>query len=125
MIYFDLMINSLANKSALKKAGRKISHLLENLKTTEEKTAFLIALLTPSEIEQLDKRLKIIVLLENNVPYYKISENLKVSSATIAAVNQSFSLSARKVIVEKLENNQTINKITEQLWRRLPGWLKA
>ena len=120
------MTDSLKQKnSSIKKTAQKIIHLLDSLKTEEEKEACLSALLTSSEMKQLAKRLKIVELLEKEVPYHRISKKLRVSSATIASVNQSFSLSARKVIVQKIGQNQAVDKLADQIWHRLPGWLKA
>ena len=120
MIYFDLMTRNVTHQTAL-----QIAQLLDSLKTTEEKTACLEALLTTSEINQLAKRLKILQLLQKQLPYDQIAKKLKVSSATIASVNQSFSTETKRVIVSKLKQNQIIDRITNQIWRRLPRWIKA
>jgi Trp operon repressor len=48
----------------------------------------LEALLTPAERTMLSKRLAIVVLLERNYSYYKISKLLKVSIATVMRTNR-------------------------------------
>ena len=116
MIYFDLM-----SQSSIIKTTQKIARLLESLKTSEEKAACLEAMLTPSEIAQLDKRLKVVELLEKQIPYHQISKKLKVSSATIASVNQSFSEATREVIVKKINQNQVVDNLADQFWNHLPS----
>lgn len=58
------------------------------LESVEECYRFFEDLCTVKEIEDMGQRLDVAVLLSEGVSYQKISEKVKVSSATICRVNR-------------------------------------
>lgn len=53
-------------------------------KTKHDMKNFFMGLLTPKEIEELSKRIKIIKLLKKNIPQQEIAKKLKVGVATVS-----------------------------------------
>lgn len=56
---------------------------LLSLKTKEEMHDFLLGILTPSEIEELPKRLEIVRKLKQGLPQAQIAKELGVGVATV------------------------------------------
>lgn len=52
-------------------------------KSTSELKAFIQAILTPKEIEEIPKRLQIVKLLKQGMPQREIAQKLKVGVATV------------------------------------------
>lgn len=57
-------------------------------RSPQEIFAFLGEVLTEKELELVEKRLSISILLEQNLSYSQIQKQLKVSAATVASVSQ-------------------------------------
>jgi TrpR family transcriptional regulator, trp operon repressor len=66
-----------------KKYFDELIAILLKIKTEAEMSAFLSALLTPQESEQLPKRIQIIKMLKQGLPQREISEKLNVGIATV------------------------------------------
>lgn len=105
--------------------AQKLALVLDGLKTQEEKAHALKALFTATELSSLNKRLQILQLIETGLPYTTISKKLRVSSATIATLNQQVADATREVILEKLARAEHIRQTTNKIWSKLPSWLKG
>ncbi len=56
---------------------------IENLKTREEISDFLLGILTPKEIDEISRRLKIVRMLKKGIQHKVIAERLGVGVATV------------------------------------------
>ena len=112
-------------KVSHQKTTQHLTTIAQNLQTPEEKLIVFSSLLGNKTLDLISRKLAIIELLEDQVPYTEISSKLSVSSATIASVNQSMSPSVRKLISSKLGQEKKIDQITNQIWKNIPAWLKS
>ena len=62
---------------------KQISKIIINIKKERELNDFLIGVLTPKEIEQINQRIKIIKMLKKGIHQHKIAEKLGVGIATV------------------------------------------
>lgn len=62
---------------------KKLTEQLLQIKSPKEMEQFLVAILTPQEIEAIPKRLEIVHLLKKGVSQRKIAEKLKTGIATV------------------------------------------
>lgn len=67
---------------------QQLAQLIADIKKPEEIYEFLGTFLTDAELSMFGRRLEIIRRLENNESYLTIQRELRVSSATVAAVAQ-------------------------------------
>jgi TrpR family transcriptional regulator, trp operon repressor len=65
------------------KLVKKISNTINDLNTTKELDDFLLGILTPKEIEELNKRLDVIKMLKQGKPQREIAKKLNVGIATV------------------------------------------
>lgn len=72
-----------------RRAERFLCEALLSLRTVEEAEAFLEDLCTPAERESLRDRWRVVPLLVNGDPYWKIHEMTGVSITTIGRVARS------------------------------------
>jgi len=101
-----------------------LSAIARSLESAEEKLICFSALLGNKTLSLIGRKLAIIELLEQEIPYTEISRRLGVSSATIASVTQSMAPSVRQMIATKLNQEKKIDRLTDQIWNLLPNWLK-
>lgn len=106
-------INPSLNNQIMKTFAQTIS----DLKDIQEADTFLQDFLTDSEYESLARRLAIAYWLKKGRSYSNIKQNLKVSSATVAAVqsmmkNRGIQLALKKIEAEEWANiwSQRIKK---------------
>lgn len=67
----------------------KLFEIITQLKTTEEVEEFLKDLCTNKEIEQMAQRIRAAELIAEGKTYNQITDELDISSATIARVSQA------------------------------------
>ncbi|MBU0978467.1 MAG: Trp family transcriptional regulator [Patescibacteria group bacterium] len=104
--------------------AQNLSAIARSLESAEEKLICFSALLGNKTLELIGRKLAIIELLEQEIPYTEISQRLGVSSATIASVTQNMAPSVRQMISAKLHQEKKIDRLTNQIWKFLPDWLK-
>lgn len=77
--------------------------LIDNEELSEE---FLTNILTPTELEEISKRLQIVKMLDAGIPQREIAEKLGVSIATITRGSRElkYGVSGFKKILEKLKD---------------------
>lgn len=110
----------------VEKKIKEIFHqLIADLKNKEDVAIFLRDFLTPVEYQALIKRLALALYLEKNRSYKEIQKTLKVSSATIAALqemmdkrSEGFSIALQYIKTDKWAGglaeriSKTVKKIT-------------
>lgn len=91
-------------KKTEQKIRKAFTKALVDIKSEKEMERYIFDLLTPTERIMLAKRLAIAALLIEGLPYQKISEKLKVSTATIGRVNLWLSMAGDgyRLVVEKV-----------------------
>jgi len=104
---------------------QNLALIADNLHSPEERHICFSALLGGKTLDLISRKLAIIELLEQELPYSQISKRLGVSSATIALVTQTIAPSVRQMISSKLHTERKIDQITNQIWKVLPNWLKS
>jgi uncharacterized protein YerC len=90
------------------------------LKKMKEGRLFLNELLTPAERIMLAKRLAIIVMLLENISFYRIYKTLKVSPSTVARIwrkLRSGEFSYIKTVMSKKKNREAVWQELEVLIR--------
>lgn len=103
-------------------------------KTNKKETIdFLSALLTPTEKLMLAKRLAIVVLLNEEVPEYKIAQGLHVTRITVSRMNlfweargAGFDIAFKKLMEEKNwgQFKKSLLKIAGYSIRAASGYVK-
>lgn len=93
----------LPQEEALK---QQFAGLVAQLKKADKIHEFFQTLLTDTEYSMLARRLEILSRLEANQSYLTIQRELKVSSATIAAVAQLKQLPAVEGLLKQLKKTQ-------------------
>lgn len=76
--------------------------IISDIKGADEAKILLSDLLTETERVAIAKRLAIALSLTNGKSYEEIKESLKVSSATIAKVQESLDSDGMKLAIEKI-----------------------
>jgi len=61
----------------------RLLKILKNIKSDEDLADFLVGILTPAEIDQINQRIEIISMLKNGISQHRITEKLKVGIATV------------------------------------------
>src|SRR4030043_590586 len=84
--------------------------LISDLKNPKEIDLFFKDFLTDSEYEMLTKRLAITYWLKKRRTYANIKENLKVSSATVATIQEITEKEGIKLALKKIEAEEWAEK---------------
>lgn len=90
------------NQALEKQLYATLYQLIADLKSPEEAEKTLKGFLSGMELTTLTKRLAIGYWLHKGRSYENIKENLKVSSATVAEVQQSLKTAGWKLALEKI-----------------------
>jgi uncharacterized protein YerC len=94
--------------------------LLTDLTKPQETSLFLQDFLTESEVEAFSKRLAVAYYLKKGRSYSNIKQNLKVSSATIASVQEGIEKPGIKLAIKKLEADEWANVWAAKIGKILP-----
>lgn len=97
------------NPSLKNQIAKTLAQMVADLKGIKETDSFLTDFLTDSEYEVFAKRLAIAYWLKNGRSYNNIKENLKVSSATIAAVQSMMERPGFALAIKKIEAEEWAN----------------
>lgn len=90
---------------------------LINIRDKDEGTSLISDFFTPTERIMFAKRLGIALLLEKGYDYQVIKSSLKVSSATIASVNQArqYGNDSYHNFIKKIQKDEHISSFLEEL----------
>ena len=113
------------NKNIKIQINEIFNQVITDIKTPTEANDFFSGLLTDTEKQALVKRLAIAIFLDKGRSYENIKNILKVSSATIATVNEHLGdpgvqMALRKIKAEDWANAWT-DKITNLVGKLLPA----
>lgn len=95
--------------------------LVADLKTSEAVEVFISDFFTESELEVFTKRLAIAYWLKKGRSYENIKTNLKVSSATIASVQNLMNTKGMKKALEQVEAEEWANQWTQRIKKFIPA----
>ena len=98
-----------------KRIVRTFAQVLSDLRNEEEALVFIKDFFTGAEIETFAKRLAISYWLEKSRSYTNIKNNLKVSTATIASVQERMTRKGFKDALKKIEAEEWANKWIEKI----------
>lgn len=84
--------------------------MVADIKNPQEAENIIGGILTDTELSAVSKRLAVGYWLTKNRSYEVIKENLKVSSATIATVQQDLKKSGWKAAITKIEAEEWATK---------------
>ena len=94
---------------------KTLYHVIADLKDGKEIETFLNDFLNESELETFVKRLAVAYWLKKGRSYSNIKENLKVSSATIASIQETINKPGIKLALKKLEAEEWANVWSEKI----------
>jgi len=103
------------NPSLKKEIERVLSQAVADIRNLEEANQFLSDFFTSSESEAFARRLAIGYWLKKGRSYNNIKENLKVSSATIATVQEMLEKPGFQMILKKVEAEEWANQWAEKI----------
>ncbi len=98
------------NNQLLKQIEQMWLQLVVDVKTVEEAEVIMKSLLSDTEHMAIVKRLAVAYWLSNKRSYGNIRDNLKVSSATIAAVGQTLENHGWKHALKKIKADEWATK---------------
>lgn len=101
--------------------GKTFAQLICDIKNPKEADTFLKVFFNESEYETFIKRLAIAYWLNKNRSYSNIKTNLKVSSATIASIQNNLDSEGMKIAIKKLEAEEWANIWAEKINKFVKG----
>ena len=105
------------NDTLKRQIQKTLSEAVAEFKNSNEAYNFLNDFLTPFEFESLAKRLSVAYWLTKKRSYENIKTNLKVSSATIAEVNNLMKKKNFNIAIKKLAADEWAEKWAKKLKR--------
>lgn len=103
------------NESLRKQLIATLAQTLVDIKNPGEAEVFLADFFNQSELETYAKRLAIAYWLKKGRSYSNIKNNLKVSSATIAVVQETMTKPGIALTLKKIEADEWANQWTEKI----------
>lgn len=103
------------NPSLKKEIEEIFIQAITDLRDITETKTFLSDFLNRTEFEAFTKRLAIAYWLKKGRSYNNIKENIKVSSATIASVQQAMNKPGFKLALKKVEAEEWANQWAEKI----------
>jgi len=103
------------NEILKKQVNSLLIQTLTDMKNASEVESFLTDFFTPSEKETFAKRLAVAYWLKKGRSYGNIKENLKVSSATIATVQELLNKKGVEKALKKIEAEEWASQWSEKI----------
>lgn len=103
------------NKTLKKQIIKTLTQTIKDFKTTDEIQVFLNDFFISNELETYAKRLAIAYWLIKGRSYKNIKTNLKVSSATIAAIQSQLKSEGYKLALKKMEAEEWANQWAKKI----------
>jgi TrpR-related protein YerC/YecD len=103
------------NPSLKNQIIKTLDQTISDLKDSKEAHTFLQDFLTDSELGAFAKRLAIAYWLKNGRSYANIKQNLKVSSATVATVQNMLGTEGFQLALKKIEAEEWSNQWAEKI----------
>jgi uncharacterized protein YerC len=112
------------NKTIESQVYKILFQVLANTKNEIEIEQLLAALLSPSELQALAKRLAIGVFLDKGQSYQHIRDTLKVSSATIAGVAENMNKKGMQLALQQVKAEEWADMWSIRISRALEKIMK-
>ncbi|MAG59382.1 hypothetical protein CMO96_01145 [Candidatus Woesebacteria bacterium] len=112
---------NLVNPHLEKELANTLHQAIADLKNPEEVVQFLRAFLSDAEYITLVKRVAVAYWLDQGRSYENIGENLKVSSATIAAMQQSMGADGVQKTLGKIKAEEWANAWSQKIQKFVKG----
>lgn len=103
------------NPSLKNQIIKTLAQTVADLKISKEAEEYLQDFLTESELETYAKRLAVAYWLRKGRSYANIKTNLKVSSATVATVQNMMATPGFQLALKKIEAEEWANKWAEKI----------
>ena len=103
------------NPSLKKQILTEFVQTILDFKKFKDLETFVKDFFNDSELETFTKRLAVVYWLKKKRSYNNIKDNLKVSSATIATVQNLLDTSGIKLAIKKMEAEEWANKWSEKI----------
>ena len=103
------------NPTLKNQIGKTFTQLICDLKSPEEADAFLKVFFNESEYETFVKRMAVAYWLKKNRSYSNIKTNLRISSATIASIQNTLDSEGIKIALKKIEAEEWANIWVEKI----------
>ena len=103
------------NESIRKQLYETFAQAITDLKNKDETALFIKDFFTAAEQEAFTKRLAIAYWLKKKRTYKNIKDNLKVSSATVAATEKEMHKDGFQLILKKAEAEEWANVWAERI----------
>src|SRR3989344_2778550 len=103
------------NSTLKKQINFTLAQTFADIKSPEEADIFLSSFFTDAEVEAFSKRLAVGYWLKKGRSYTNIKENLKVSSATIAAVQNMIKHPGFELALKKMEAEEWANQWSDKI----------
>ncbi len=100
--------------------GKTFFQTIADMKDAKEVTTFFSSFMTDSELDTYAKRLAVAYWLKKGRSYSNIKENLKVSSATIATVQDLMDKPGFVLALKKMEAEEWANQWAEKIQKVTP-----
>jgi uncharacterized protein YerC len=100
--------------------ARTFFQTIADMKDSKEVDTFLSSFMTDSELETYAKRLAVAYWLKKGRSYSNIKENLKVSSATIATIQDMMGKPGFILALKKMEADEWANQWAEKIQKVSP-----
>lgn len=103
------------NKILRNQIIRTLAQTLVDFNKTDQMETFLKDFFNDSELETFAKRLAVAYWLRKKRSYVNIKENLKVSSATIASIQDTLERPGMKLAIKDMEAEEWANVWSEKI----------
>lgn len=103
------------NTTLEKQISKMLFQLVADIRTPEEAGRVMEDLFSETELVTITKRLAVGYWLKKKRSYENIKQNLKVSSATIASVQQSLKQNGWKTALQRIEAEEWATKWEQKI----------
>jgi len=103
------------NPTLKKQIGQTFTQLICDFRSPKEVEIFLKNFFNESEYETFIKRMAVAYWLKKNRSYTNIKNNLKVSSATIASIQNTLDSEGMRIALKKIEAEEWANIWVEKI----------
>lgn len=107
--------NQKINTTLKKEIIKTFAQVVADIKNPEEAKTFLSDFFNEKELETYAKRLAVSYWLKKNRSYENIKTNLKVSSATIASIQNQLKTKGTEIAIKKIEAEEWANQWAKKI----------
>ena len=112
---------NIVNRHLQQELFRTLYQLVADLKKPEDVEKFFKAFLSETEHVTLSKRLAVAYWLDKGRNYSNINQNLKVSSATIAGIQENMKVDSVKLALQHIKAEEWANIWSQRIQKFVKG----